>query len=306
LAFAVAFELAAGVAVLYDRGGPASAASTASGPSDAGVRSGDAAKTETAPGGILAAGQFKSRRGSGRQPTTATTTEAVTTPAAPAGATPTSTDPTVTSTTARSAPGTNGAPGMNGTNGSPGTKGANGSPGTSVSANRAQTTAVFTDPAGDTVVDGSGAGKAERAADIVQSHAIYNPKAIVFALQTDQSADPRQDPHWASESSYISWELDTNGDAKPEYEIQFSLDEGTPIAGVSRLGDADATSVCEAEAGYLTEGLTVAFDPACIDRPPAFSYRVTIYYDTDPTNEAADVVTDVAPDGGLSKPVARP
>jgi hypothetical protein len=221
----------------------------------------------------------------------------------------------VTSTTAPGSPGTNGAPGTNGTNGSPGTKGANGSPGTngasgppgtSVTATRAQTTAVFTDPAGDTVVDGSGEGKADRAADIVQSHAIYNPKAVVFALQTDQSADPRQDPHWASDTSYISWELDTNGDAVPEYEIQYSLDEGTPIAGVSRLGDADAASVCEAEAGYLTEGLTVAFDPTCIGRPAAFSYRVTIYYDTDPTNEEADVVTDVAPDGGLSKPVARP
>jgi Collagen triple helix repeat (20 copies) len=312
LAFVVAFDLTAGVAVLYARGGPASAAST-----------------DTAPGGILAGGQFNNRRGSGRKPSADPIPEVAKAPDASAGPTPTSTvttsaqatDPALAPGTngtngtdgasgtngANGTPdtnGTNGAPGTNGANGTPDTKGANGAPGTNASVS--QTTAAFTDRTGDTVVDGTGEVRAERAADLVQSHVVFSQKAVVFAVQTDQSADPRQNPHWASESTFISWELDTDGDAVPDYEVQYSLSEGSPIAGISRLGDTDAASVCEAEAGYLTEGYAVGFDPACIGGPAAFSYRVTIFYDTDPANEDADVISDVAPDGGQFRPVARP
>ena len=303
LAFVVAFDLVAGVAVLYDRGGPASAAGVGPQAPEARERSGDAAAgTDAGAGGILAAGQFDNRRGSGQatagspaevakapDPSVGTSTSTVTTPSQ-------STAPAAASSVA---PGT---PGTKGKNGSSGGQGANRTTVSSAS----QTTAAFSDPTGDTVVDGSGVARAERAADIVQSHVVYSRKAIVFAVQTDQSADPRQDPRWASDSTFISWELDTNGDSAPDYEIQYSLTEGTPVAGLSRLSDADAASVCEAEAGYMTEGYAVGFDPACIGGPAAISYRVTIYYDTDPSNEEADVVTDVAPDGGLSRPVARP
>ncbi len=162
------------------------------------------------------------------------------------------------------------------------------------------------DPAGDTVVDGSGASRAEPAADIVSTRAAYQSGAIVLAVGVRQPSDPAQDPHWASDNTYLVWEIDTNGDGTPDFQVQYFLDSGAPVAGVSHPNDTDAASLCPTEAGYSAAGYTVAFDPACVGRPASFAYRVTIYYDTNPKNEDADVVTDVAPNGGLSRPVARP
>jgi hypothetical protein len=88
--------------------------------------------------------------------------------------------------------------------------------------------------------------------------------------------------------------------------VQFAFSEGTPIGGVSRPGETDGFSECEAEAAYTSERYAVGFDPACVGLPASLSYRARINYDTDPQNEDAEVVTDVAPDGGWSRPLARP
>ena len=156
------------------------------------------------------------------------------------------------------------------------------------------------------MAQGSGKAKPEPRADVVAAHVSYETGKIVFAVRIGQWVDPRQDPNWASDSTYVSWEIDTNGDGKPDYEVQYFLSEGTPVAGVSRAGDDTGDSVCNAEAGFANDGYAVALDPACFNGPASFSYRVTMNYDSDPKNENADVITDVAPDGGLSHPVARP
>ena len=337
LAVAVALDLSAGVVALYTRGGTASAAERAGLTSRTG--DGDAAGHGTdGAAGILAGGQFTRRRGSGRQSTGATAEGAAGTaaaPASPAGSSPstgsapapdgstttsstgrpttTSTGRRVTSSTAppatssTSRPGTTAGPaaGSDGT-GAPAPSGSDRSPPTSAPADARPTNATFKDPAGDTVVQGTGTAKAERRADIVQSHVTYAPNGLVFAVLTDDPVDPGQDPHWASDSTFVSWELDTNGDAVADYEVEYAFSDGTPIAGVSRPGETDGTLVCEAEAAYTAERYAVAVDPACIGQPASVSYRVTMYYDTDPNDENADLVTDVAPDGGLSRPVARP
>jgi hypothetical protein len=333
LAFVVTLDLGAGVVALYAQGGTATAADRGARTS----RAGDAAGLGTgeAPGGILAGGQFTRRRGSGRKstgtPAGAPGTAAPMSPAgsssstATAGAPSTTMSSTVkptspstgrpsTSSTARpttsstSGPGTTAGPGArsDGTPGAPGASGSDGSPATTARADAAPTAATFKDPAGDTVVQGSGKAKGERRADIVHSLVTYAANGLVFAVRTDDPVHPADDPHWASESTFISWELDTNGDAVADYEVQYAFSEGTSVAGVSRVADTDGTSVCEAEAAYTSERYAVGFDPECIGRPAAVSYRVTIYYDTDPKNEDADVVTDVGPDGGLSRPIARP
>ncbi len=162
------------------------------------------------------------------------------------------------------------------------------------------------DRANDTVVEGTGKAKAESRADIVRSEAFYTKNSIIFTVQTREPVDPGKDPHWESDSTFITWELDTNDDGAVDYEVQFAFLDGTPISGVSRPGDTDGTSVCEAEAAYTAERYAVGFDPACAGLPASVAYRVRIQYDTDPKNEDADVVTDVAPDGGMSRPVARP
>jgi hypothetical protein len=165
---------------------------------------------------------------------------------------------------------------------------------------------VVNDPAGDTVVDGSQKAKAEGRADLLQGRAIYHPEGIALTAQTAQRGDPSQDPSWASTSTFVSWELDTNGDSKPDFEVQFFLEDGIPVAGVSRVGDNVNNSVCDAGARYTAENYVVGIDPACFGSPAQFSYRVSLYYDTDPADEDADVLTDVTPNGGLSRPVARP
>jgi hypothetical protein len=341
LAFVVALDLTAGVVALYTRGGTASAANHGARTSGAGDRAGDAAAvgTDGAPGGILAGGRFTRRRGSDRKSTGATpegpagraaapasaagsSTSTATAPASGGSTTTSSTGrPTTTSTgrpstssTARpttssaSGPGTTAGPaaGSDRTPGAPSPSASNGSPATTAPANAARTTATFKDPAGDTIVQDSGKATAERRADIVQSHVSYGAKDLVFAVLTDDPVDPGQDPNWASDSTFVAWELDTDGDAVPDYEVQFAFSDGMPVAGVSRPGDTDGSSVCEAEAAYTAERYAVGVDPECIGRPASLSYHVAIYYDRDPKNEDSDVVTDLAPDGGLSRPVARP
>jgi hypothetical protein len=317
MALLVACDLAAGAAVLYARSGPASAA----GHSGTAAQGSGAAGDTVAQGGILGAGHFSNRRGSGRAGAAGEaaapsappiTTSSVTAPdnVPPAGATGANGANGASGANgaagSNGANGPNGAPGSNGANGAAGAKGTNSASSHSSQATNSQTTDAFSDRAGDTDVDGRDAARAEKAADIVQSHAVYNGRALVFALKTEGGVDPKADPRWASDSTYISWEVDTNGDSVPDYEVQYSLTDGAPLAGISRIGDDDAASVCDSEAGFLTEGYTVAFDAACIGAPSSFSYRATIYYDTDPADEEADVVTDVTPDGGLSRPVSRP
>jgi hypothetical protein len=47
----------------------------------------------------------------------------------------------------------------------------------------------------------------------------------------------------------------------------------------------------------------VTLDPACIGNPRSFSYRATVFYDTNSADESGVVATDAAPNGGWSKGV---
>jgi len=162
------------------------------------------------------------------------------------------------------------------------------------------------DRAGDPVIEGTTTPASQPRADLVQTQANYTAKALLLTAKTVDTVQPKDDPRWLSDSTFVSWELDTNGDGGIDYEVQFFFADGGLVAGVSRPGDADSQSVCAAEAGQTADGYTVGIDPGCLGNPASFNYRVTTYYDTDPANENADVITDVTPDGGLSRPVSRP
>jgi hypothetical protein len=164
---------------------------------------------------------------------------------------------------------------------------------------------IVDDPAGDTIEDGSRNARTDGRADILKSAATNKAKGIVLTAQVAQRTDPTRDPNWASASTYMTWELDTNNDGAPDYEVQYFLEDGKLVAGVSRAGQSGGDSACQAEAGYKQDSYAVGIDPACIGSPAAFSYRVTIYYDPDPRNETAEVITDVSPDGGMSPAVKR-
>jgi hypothetical protein len=164
---------------------------------------------------------------------------------------------------------------------------------------------ALTDPAGDTFVDGSQKAIAEPRADIVRATAAYRPGVLGFVMQLQQPVDPRTDERWAGDATFALWSVDTNGDGQPDFEIQYYVVDGELGGVVSAPGSTD--TLCDIEAAYHPQGAYSAFvDPACLGNPASFSYRVTMYYDTNPKDDNADVASDVAPNGGMSFPVARP
>jgi hypothetical protein len=164
---------------------------------------------------------------------------------------------------------------------------------------------MLTDPTGDTFVDGSQKAIKEPRADIVRTTGAYRSGVIGFVMQLQQPVDPRTDERWAGDATFALWSLDTTGDGQPDFEIQYYVLDGQLGGVVSRPASTD--TVCDVEAGYSPEGAYSVFvDPACLGNPASFSYRVTMYYDTNPKDDNADVASDVTPNGGMSFPVVRP
>jgi hypothetical protein len=163
---------------------------------------------------------------------------------------------------------------------------------------------ALTDPAGDTFVDGTGKAIKEPRADIVGAGAAYRSGFIAFVMQVQQPVDPRTDARWAADSTFAVWSVDTSGDGQPEFDIQYYAVDGQLGGVVSRPDSTDV--LCGIEGAYGTEGYAAIADPACLGHPASFSYRVTLYYDTNPKDSNADVASDVTPNGGMSFPVARP
>jgi hypothetical protein len=164
---------------------------------------------------------------------------------------------------------------------------------------------VIDDATGDTVVDGSGAPQANARADIVQSRVANTTKAIGLAVKVAEPVDPTRDPNWASPATFVAWEVDTTGDGKPDFEIQYFVDGGKLIAAVYKAGNTAGQPTCEGEAGYTSDSYLAGVDPGCLGSPTTLSYRASIYYGTDPKNPDGEGITDASPDGGMSPQVPR-
>jgi hypothetical protein len=251
--------------------------------------------TSTAPGRPSSTGAPRAPR-TAPQPTTATT-GAVTAPAPAHGP---STPTTAPAATSPDAPAAGNDPAPSAPPDSTGTV----APAKSAPPVSRDGWLIIDDPAGDTIEDGSRNPRTDGRGDILKSAATNKAKGVVLTAQVAQRSDPTRDPNWASASTYMLWELDTNNDGAPDYEVQYFLEGGKLVAGVNRAG-SDSDSGCQAEAGYMQESYAVGIDPECIGAPAAFTYRVTIYYDPDPKDENAEVITDVSPDGGMSPAIKR-
>lgn len=161
----------------------------------------------------------------------------------------------------------------------------------------------MSDATGDTVADSSRAPQGNARADMVESRATNTTKAIGFAVKVAEPVDPTRDPTWSSVATFVLWEIDTSGDDKPDFEVEYFLEGGKLIAGVSRVTANGPQAACEAEAGYMSESYVVGVDPACLGSPPSLSYRATVFYAIGPNTEES--ITDVSPDGGMSTPLRR-
>jgi len=160
------------------------------------------------------------------------------------------------------------------------------------------------DQAGDTFVDGSQNAIKEPRADIARATAVYRAGLLGFVMQVQQPVDPRTDERWAGDATFALWSIDTTGDGQPDFELQYYVLDGALGGVVSRPASTDV--VCDVEGAYGPEGYSAILDPACLGNPASFSYRVTMYYDTNPKDSNADVASDVTPNGGMSFPVTRP
>ena len=264
-------------------------------------------------GGVLAGGNFNNRRGSSNPSATTRppTSAAPSSTTGPTAATPTTAAPTTATTQRAPDTTTSTRPAQAGATPSTGRPGAStGRPATTATSGPAAAGAkghsnVQTDPAGDTFVDGTQDPIKEARADIVRAGAVYDPGLISLALQVAQPTDPAKDAKWAGESTFANWSLDTNGDGTPDFDIQYYFGDGEIGGTVSRPGTED--TLCDADqAGYSPDGYWLAVAASCLGNPASFSYRVTMYYDTNPKDANADVASDVTPNGGLSFPVTRP
>jgi len=316
----VALNLAAGLTAVYAHSTGA-AARKAGGRVEAGAPPASGGPSTTAgsdaSGAPLAAGHFARRRGSGTSSSTLPTSGPATTspptgaPITPApGPTSSSAPPDATRPPATSAP----APGT--TAPAPGTAAST----PTTPASRATTTtsgkpaagppgsALVTDATGDTFIDGTQNHITEPRADIVKAAAAYDNGNISFALETQKAEDPRTDPNWSSDATYIAFDVDTTGDGKPDFEVQYSYG-GTGFGGeVIHPGDDDSVPpLCDATAaGYTAPAYWVTINPSCLGNPSSFAFRATTYFDTNPKDDNADVASDVAPNGGMSFAITRP
>jgi hypothetical protein len=342
LACLVTINLALGAVVIYDRsrqvsttvsaGAPASnpAPSPSGSPGGAGARS----------DGILAGGSFSGLQGpsttgaavdqpSPTSPALPSTTASpstrppavpgVSTPSRPRSSAPASGRATTTTTAGAAGVATPAPPAPTGTTGQPAADD-DSTPPTHAAPPKASTTGssappkatppsvttsgvwtVTGDARGDTVIDSSRAPQANDRADMVESRATNTTKAVGLAVKVAQPVDPTRDPIWASAATFVLWEIDTSGDGNPDFEVEYFVEGGKLFAGVSRGNQA----ACEAEAGYMSESYVVGIDPVCLGSPASLSYRATVFYAADPSNENTDSITDVSPDGGMSTPLRR-
>jgi hypothetical protein len=162
---------------------------------------------------------------------------------------------------------------------------------------------VITDATGDTVVDSSQVPQANPRADIVQSRATNTTKGVGFAVKVAEPVDPTRDPNWSSAATFVLWEIDTNGDDSPDFEVEYFVEGGKLIGGVSRIAANGPQAACEAEAQYMSESYAVGIDPGCLGSPASLSYRATVFYAAGANSD--DSIIDVSPDGGMSSPLRR-
>jgi hypothetical protein len=162
------------------------------------------------------------------------------------------------------------------------------------------------DRQGDTVDDNNQQPMDVPQADILKSWITAGTKGILLGVQVRKPTDPATDRAWVEGDSSAQWELDVNGDSKPDYTAELYNDDGKVTGEVSRADagdDAPAKCLVSKFSYAAEEGYTVTVDPACIGSPSSVAYQATFSYDTNPSDENSGDATDTSPDQGMSPSV---
>jgi hypothetical protein len=155
----------------------------------------------------------------------------------------------------------------------------------------------------------SGSAVDDPRADILDARVEYSPNWIKFGVRVSRYTNPVKDPNWESVDSSIDWTLETNGDGRPDWLVEFGINDGELYGSVFPFdAPADADSTCEATSvSYDPSGLyTLVLGPECIGRPASFAWRVDTSYDTNVRDANAPAVGDGVPERGFADRVYLP
>ena len=125
----------------------------------------------------------------------------------------------------------------------------------------------------------------------------------VLRYTTAQPVDPRNDPEWGSDNSVTEWLLDTNGDEKADFTVEYSVDE-TGLYGEVFVDDGSPNppALCQGKPDFQGGTYSVTIPASCIKNPGSVRYRVETSIDTNTvTDDGSIVAEDRAPDFGYAQ-----
>ncbi|HEX6379820.1 MAG TPA: hypothetical protein VF180_01110 [Acidimicrobiia bacterium] len=139
----------------------------------------------------------------------------------------------------------------------------------------AATSQAMSDPAGDAtnrVAANGGTTQVpnEPKADIVTASATYEAGAIVLSAKMANPVNAASDASWGQ--SVVTWFIDTTGDKKFDFSIEWGADNGGLYADIYNTGDSP---ICagQGQASIGGDGSYIAtVKPACFGTPSAFNW----------------------------------
>ncbi|GGK22368.1 hypothetical protein GCM10010124_13550 [Pilimelia terevasa] len=161
---------------------------------------------------------------------------------------------------------------------------------------------AVTDPAGDVYNDDDELVDAPYA-DITNGDVKKSGANLVLTYKTAKQLSPAEDPNWESESSLTDFLIDTNGDNKEDFDVEYGLDEdGDIYADVYKLpaSDTDAPA-CTGNGDFVNGVHTITIPLSCIGNPAKAGYRVETMYDLDVNNTESLAGYDSVPDEGFAQ-----
>ena len=177
-------------------------------------------------------------------------------------------------------------------------------------AEAATSSQVMSDPAGDATVRVAANGGTtnvpnEPKADVVSLSATYQAGAIVLGAKMAQPVNAASDASWGQ--SVVTWFIDTTGDKKFDFSIEWGADNGALYADVYNTGDSpicagQGQASIGADGSYIT-----TVNPKCFGNPSAFNWGGRTEF-----AQGAENIMDRYPDGDgnyfgpVSVPGAQP
>jgi putative cell wall-binding protein len=138
--------------------------------------------------------------------------------------------------------------------------------------------------------------ESEPRADILEHCVNYGP-SLSLSVRVAQPTDPNEDPGWQG-ASFVGWFIDTSGDGRGDYFVEYHLDREGDLVGIVRdlAEDEDSPPTCTVRPAYTGWFAVSGISPSCIGDATDIAVSVGMFYDTDPT-QPSGVWWDTAPGG---------